>query len=376
MLPASVLIIDSDPGVVNAFAKSLGRQGIVVYGTTSAYEGREVLHQEKPQALILDLQFPDQPGLEFLHETRIFYPALPIIVITRYSTSFTEADARREGAAGYFVKPFDLNALIEKLQTVVFNNQDATAKARLVEQREMSGRDCKIESSPQSFKEGVCYMKRSLVLLAAIGALGFASGLRAAEFKQERMNINVWSSGITSVRGHFGPDVKSTAFLQAGPDFGIAWQYFPRRSFGVQAAYELGWQNVEKAYRNDAGATPAFVVHQITLSGLYNLIPGSRWRPYVGVGIGLYPFRLSQDGVSGDAEKLANGNELKRTSFGLNGNAGVEFSATKRFAIIGSAHYNYLFAKDDQKFGADSNFSDQALFSYGLGLSYHFGLVQ
>lgn len=214
------------------------------------------------------------------------------------------------------------------------------------------------------------------MFLAAAATLGFISTSPAGEFRQERMNLNLWSSGVTSVRGDFQPGVKSADFLQTGPNFGIAWQFFPARRFGVQAAYELNRLNVEKKYRYEAGETPAFVVHQITLAGLYNFATHSRFRPFAGAGIGLYPFRLAEDGFSSDTEKLANGNALKRTSFGLNSNAGVEFLATQRFAIVGNARYNYLFAKDDAKFGADSNFSNQALFSYGLGLSYHFGLVR
>lgn len=217
-------------------------------------------------------------------------------------------------------------------------------------------------------------MKRSIMLFAAIATMGFLSASQAGEIRQERMNLNLWSSGVTSVRGDFQPGVKSTDFLQTGPGFGIAWQYFPAPRFGVQAAYELSRQNVETKYRYQAGETPAFVVHQITLAGLYNFTTNSRFRPFAGAGLGLYPFRLAEDGLSSDTEKLANGNELKRTSFGLNVDAGLEFLATQRVAIVGNAHYDYLFAKDDQKFGANANFGDQALLSYGLGLSYRFGL--
>lgn len=124
MLPDSILIIDSDAGVINAFGKSLGRQGFVVYGTTSALEGWKVLQTKQPQALILDIQFPEAQGVDLLREARILYPGLPIIVITRYSTSFTEADAKREGADGYFVKPFDPRALLEKIQTLTFTNTE------------------------------------------------------------------------------------------------------------------------------------------------------------------------------------------------------------------------------------------------------------
>lgn len=126
-MSSSVLIIDGDMSIVSAFGKSLGRQGFVVYGTTSALEGRQVLQTQQPQALILDIQFPEPQGIELLREAQNLYPALPIIVITRYSTSFTEADAKREGAAGYFVKPFDPRALLEKIEALILANQEKSA---------------------------------------------------------------------------------------------------------------------------------------------------------------------------------------------------------------------------------------------------------
>jgi DNA-binding response OmpR family regulator len=126
MASVPILIIDSDAGVVNAFGKSLGRQGFVVYGTTSACTGWAVLQEKQPRALIVDIQVPESQGLELLREAKILYPSVPVIVITAYSTSFTEIDARREGADGYFVKPFDMQALIEKLREIV---NDAAAKA-------------------------------------------------------------------------------------------------------------------------------------------------------------------------------------------------------------------------------------------------------
>jgi opacity protein-like surface antigen len=221
---------------------------------------------------------------------------------------------------------------------------------------------------------------RLMILAAAVITMGFSSLLHATERGNEKMNVNLWGNGISSVLGHFGPGIKSTDFLNTGANFGIAWQYFPLRNFGVEAAYELGWQNVANKYRNTAGQTPAFVVQQITLSGLYNFAsvvgPNSRFRPYIGAGIGLYPFRLTQDGISGDVVKLANNNNFEKTSLGLNGSAGLEFQATNRLSISGGARYNYLFAKDNAKFGADSNFGDQALLSYGLGLSYHIGFAR
>lgn len=220
-------------------------------------------------------------------------------------------------------------------------------------------------------------MKRNiLVFSAAVLTLGFISTLQAGEIKPQRLNLNLWGNGVSAVSGHFSNVTKSTDFLQTGASFGIAWQYFPLRSVGIQAGYELSWQNIEKKFRYEANETPTFVVHQITLSGLYNFAnvmeSTARFRPYVGAGIGLYPFRLTEDGVSGNVEKLANGNKFEKTSFGLNGNAGIEFRAMEHLSISGGARYHYLFSKDDNKFGADAGFGNQGLLSYGVGLAYHF----
>ncbi|MCG3119373.1 MAG: hypothetical protein ALAOOOJD_01765 [bacterium] len=124
---ATVLVIDSDSGVVNAFGKSLERQGFAVWGTSSVRDGLQALRQLKPRALILDIQAPGPPGIELLREVRALYPALPIIATTAYSTSFTAADAKQAGADGYFVKPFDYQALIDKLKAVVCSHTGAVA---------------------------------------------------------------------------------------------------------------------------------------------------------------------------------------------------------------------------------------------------------
>ncbi|MCG3119099.1 MAG: KDP operon transcriptional regulatory protein KdpE [bacterium] len=118
----SVLIIDTDAGVANAFVQALSQHGFSVAEALSTQEGLDALQKRKPQALILDVCVPGSPNVEFLREIRTLYPALPVIVVTAYSTSFTEAKAQREGVAGYFVKPFNLNALVEKLKMVISKN--------------------------------------------------------------------------------------------------------------------------------------------------------------------------------------------------------------------------------------------------------------
>lgn len=125
-MPISILVIDADVSIVDAFEKVLGRQGFVILRAYSAPAGLEILRQREVDAAIVDICVPGATDVAFLREIKALYSKLPIVVITAYSTSFTQADALREGASGYFVKPFDLSDLVRTLKKVA-SNQDAFA---------------------------------------------------------------------------------------------------------------------------------------------------------------------------------------------------------------------------------------------------------
>jgi DNA-binding NtrC family response regulator len=109
---------------LNAFKISLPRSGFVISPFVSIIQGFEALKMKRPQVLILDIQLLEPQSVALLREARKFYPTLPIIATTAYSTSFTEADAIRNGANGYFVKPFDLDALIQQLKAAVKDSKE------------------------------------------------------------------------------------------------------------------------------------------------------------------------------------------------------------------------------------------------------------
>lgn len=220
-------------------------------------------------------------------------------------------------------------------------------------------------------------MMKPRIFSAAILVTTFIFGavLHATEMKPQRLSLNVWGSGLTSVHGDFSPSLKTSDVVKSGAAYGLAWQYFPWRHFGIQAGYAFGGMRFEKP--NAPGETPALVIHQITVAGIYNFANiFGRFRPLLNAGVGLYPFRLNENGFRGQATKLSNGNDFTKTSFGLHAGAGIEYAAARHVSIYGGARYQYLFAKDDQKFGADSGFSNQGILNYGLGLIYHFSLRQ
>lgn len=195
------------------------------------------------------------------------------------------------------------------------------------------------------------------------------SGLLASD---QQLNLNLRGSGILPAGGDFGPNTQSTDVLKTGSDLALSGHYFLKGGLGIQAGYDLGWMNFESKYRPSGAKSPAFVVHQITLGGVYNfrdfMSKRSRIQPLIGAGVGLYPFRATDDGLTGETLKAATGKAFKKAAFGLNSNAGISIRATRKLSILGEARFNHIFSEDREKFGKD--FGNQSLLSFGLGLSY------
>lgn len=223
-------------------------------------------------------------------------------------------------------------------------------------------------------------MKNNFVYsLMAILVLSFLSSLFAGEMSQ-KWDIHLNGGGLIPVSGNITNNLSSIDALNTGANFGFSARYWFDQGIGVEAGYSLGWLNLDKnMFSSDfleaiTGKNPSFDLQAISLRGLYNfqglMSAGSHWHPILGAGVGLYPFRFSEDRFSGKTfVNSANGEELKKTSFGLNGTVGLDFRATKSISIFGQADYNYLFSKDSAKFGDE--FNNQSFLSFGLGLAYH-----
>lgn len=112
--PQSVLLIDDSPLVRAALARELSaRAGIIVVGgAADPIEGRKLIEQLKPDALILDLEMPKMDGLTFLRELERRRPTPTIIVSSFTSRSRKVAlacldagalDVLRKPCAGYSI---------------------------------------------------------------------------------------------------------------------------------------------------------------------------------------------------------------------------------------------------------------------------------
>ena len=112
-----VLVIDDDPHIREVVTYALGDEGYEVDAAPSGRAGLELVDQRHPDIIILDMKMPDMDGWEFARIYRQRYkPYARIIVLT--AAQDVAQRAADISAESYVSKPFDLDALLERVSAV------------------------------------------------------------------------------------------------------------------------------------------------------------------------------------------------------------------------------------------------------------------
>ena len=110
-----ILVIDDEAGIVEMLSIVFGKEGYRVGTARSCAEGLARLERVLPDLVLTDVKMPDGSGFEILKRTRELAPAVPVVMITAYTTTKTAIEALKSGAYDYISKPFD----VEELKHVV-----------------------------------------------------------------------------------------------------------------------------------------------------------------------------------------------------------------------------------------------------------------
>ncbi len=107
-----VLVVDGDPGVVEAARAALPAARYEVVPADSAASALVSIREGRIDALVSELELPDGNGLHLLVEARLRHPQVPRIVVTALEDFTTTVDAINEAEVFRFLrKPLDPSAL-------------------------------------------------------------------------------------------------------------------------------------------------------------------------------------------------------------------------------------------------------------------------
>ncbi|HEX5737237.1 MAG TPA: hybrid sensor histidine kinase/response regulator [Hydrogenophaga sp.] len=102
----SILIVDDDPGMIQALAKTLQGLGRLRFATRGA-DALRLMQESPPDLVLLDAQMPGLSGFEVLDAMRLdaLLVDLPVIMITSCTEEEIEQAGLEKGAADFIAKP-------------------------------------------------------------------------------------------------------------------------------------------------------------------------------------------------------------------------------------------------------------------------------
>jgi two-component system, NtrC family, response regulator AtoC len=107
-----ILIVDDQESIVFFLAKTLVDEGYEVRTATRGRQALQLLEEEIPDLVLLDLTLPDLGGLEVLAALKAQFGGLCVIMITAFGEIETAVQAMEAGAFDYINKPINLEQLL------------------------------------------------------------------------------------------------------------------------------------------------------------------------------------------------------------------------------------------------------------------------
>lgn len=118
----TILIADDDPVMVKLLEynfKHLKANILISYEGSNLYE---MILQEMPDVLVLDLILPGKSGLEILTEIKANPKTnrIPVFIITAREKAGLHEELKNKGALKVFSKPFSPKEIIKDIEQLIF----------------------------------------------------------------------------------------------------------------------------------------------------------------------------------------------------------------------------------------------------------------
>jgi putative two-component system response regulator len=118
-----ILIVDDEQGNVDVLTRMLKAAGYrSVQGTTDSTQTVPLLHQFKPDLILLDLTMPVLDGFAVLEQLAPFIPKdmyLPILILTGDIRFEARQRALSSGAKDFLLKPFDITEVLLRIKNLL-----------------------------------------------------------------------------------------------------------------------------------------------------------------------------------------------------------------------------------------------------------------
>jgi two-component system alkaline phosphatase synthesis response regulator PhoP len=131
-----ILVIDDEAALRQTLARILQQAGFEVTTAENGEQGLSFIETTDFDLIFLDLRMPGMAGLDVLKLIHSSHPNLPVVLFTAQPDLNSAVEALRNGATDYLLKPLKPQALIERAQSILANQQKENRKREIALQIE------------------------------------------------------------------------------------------------------------------------------------------------------------------------------------------------------------------------------------------------
>jgi CheY-like chemotaxis protein len=124
-----ILCVEDEPEMIDLIRLILNRRGFEVKGASGGIEGLQLVKQELPDLVLLDLMMPDMDGWEVYQQMKADEKTrdIPVIVVTAKAQNIDRVLAMHIAKVDdYITKPFSPHELLQSVEKVL-GTQEAGA---------------------------------------------------------------------------------------------------------------------------------------------------------------------------------------------------------------------------------------------------------
>ena len=117
-----ILIVEDQPKMASFIKKGLAAHGYIVDTSETGMGAESMVVDNNYDLVILDVNLPDQNGMDTARHLRRDGYQMPILMLTALSTTRDKIHGLDAGADDYLTKPFDFEELLARVRALLRRN--------------------------------------------------------------------------------------------------------------------------------------------------------------------------------------------------------------------------------------------------------------
>jgi two-component system nitrogen regulation response regulator NtrX len=128
-VPQRILIVDDEESIRVALQRLLEYHSFETRLAADGFRALEILAEDPPELVLLDIKMPGMDGLEVLQKIREQPDGPAVIIVTAHGDTQTAVECMKLGASDYMEKPWDNMRLLTNIRNLLDRRRESREKS-------------------------------------------------------------------------------------------------------------------------------------------------------------------------------------------------------------------------------------------------------